>query len=98
MGESRPMETMVQIDGDEVWAEDLGGAGWLPVVLLHPGIADSRVWDGVLPGLVERYRVIRYDSRGFGRSPAPTGKYSLAGDLRAVLDHFRLRRAVLVGS
>ncbi|MFD3834723.1 alpha/beta fold hydrolase [Streptomyces sp. NPDC058642] len=38
------------------------------------------------------------DARGFGRSPGPTASYSLAGDLRAVLDHFGVGRAVLVGT
>ena len=91
------MESMVQVKGGEIWADDSGGDG-IPVVLLHPGVADSRVWDRVAPAFVERYRVIRYDSRGFGRSPAPTVEYSLAEDLRAILDHFGVPRAVLVGS
>lgn len=91
------METIVKVDGGEVWADDTGGDG-VPVMLLHPGVADSRAWDRVAPALAERHRVIRYDSRGFGRSPSPTAEYSLAADLRAVLDHFGVERAVLVGS
>lgn len=91
------METMVRVEDGEVWAEDTGGDG-VPVVLLHPGIADSRCWEPVLPGLTARHRVIRYDARGFGRSPNPTASYSLAEDLRAVLDHFGVGRAVLVGT
>ncbi|MFJ7157812.1 alpha/beta fold hydrolase [Streptomyces sp. NPDC101118] len=92
------MESMVKVSGtDEVWAEDTGGAG-TPLVLLHPGVGDSSLWDGILPGLAARHRVIRYDVRGYGRSPAPTARYSIAADLAAVLDHFGARRAVLVGS
>jgi len=91
------MESIVRVKGGEVWADDTGGEG-VPIVLLHPGIADSRVWEPVAPALAERHRVIRYDARGFGRSPAPTVAYSLAEDLRAVLDHFEVRRVVLVGS
>ncbi|MGI5455650.1 alpha/beta fold hydrolase [Streptomyces sp. CA-249302] len=91
------METMVHVDGGEVWADDTGGEG-IPVVLLHPGVADSRIWDPIAPALVDRHRVIRYDARGYGRSPAPTTSYSLAADLRTVLDHFGVRRAVLVGT
>ena len=91
------METMVRTEGGELWADDTGGDG-LPLVLLHPGIADSRIWDCIAPSFAERSRVIRYDSRGYGRSPAPTTKYSLAADLRAVLDHFEVPRAVLAGS
>lgn len=90
------MELTVKVSGGEVWAEDTGGDG-PPLVLLHPGVGDSRLWDPVLPRLAERHRVIRYDVRGYGRSPRPTVPYSLQEDLVAVLDHFELRRVPLVG-
>ncbi|MEU8551957.1 alpha/beta hydrolase [Streptomyces roseoverticillatus] len=97
---------MVSVRDGEVWADDSQGegkgehreAGGLPLVLLHPGVADSRVWDPVLPRLVERHRVIRFDVRGYGHSPAPTAKFSVVEDLVAVLDHFGLSRVALVGS
>jgi pimeloyl-ACP methyl ester carboxylesterase len=57
------METTVSVSNGELWADDSGGDG-LPLVLLHPGIADSSVWDPVLPALTARHRVIRYDCRG----------------------------------
>lgn len=91
------METMVPTGNGELWADDSGGDG-LPLVLLHPGVGDSTIWDPVLPALTARHRVIRYDVRGFGRSPAPTAAYSLVEDLATVLDHFGTGRAVLVGS
>ncbi|MBV9092683.1 MAG: alpha/beta hydrolase, partial [Streptosporangiaceae bacterium] len=43
------------------------------------------------------YRVIRYDARGFGRSPAPAVKFSLFTDLVAVLDWYGLDRVAIVG-
>ncbi|WP_189863510.1 alpha/beta fold hydrolase [Streptomyces poonensis] len=95
------MESIVPVSDGELWADDSGNGGLprgLPLVLLHPGVGDSTIWDPVLPMLTERHRVIRYDVRGFGRSPAPTVAYSLVEDLAAVLDHFGLPRAVLVGS
>ncbi|MFI6054744.1 alpha/beta fold hydrolase [Streptomyces violascens] len=91
------MELTVPVKDGEVWAEDTGGEG-PPLVLLHPGVAASGVWDPVMPGLTARRRVIRYDARGFGRSPAPAVQYSLSGDLLAVLDRFEVDRAVLVAS
>jgi 3-oxoadipate enol-lactonase len=66
---------MIPVDGGEVWADDSEGGG-PPVVLLHPGVGDSRIWEPVLPALIASYRVIRYDARGFGRSHAPTVKFS----------------------
>ncbi|MCD9193457.1 alpha/beta fold hydrolase [Streptomyces albireticuli] len=91
------MELMVSVKDGEVWADDSGGDG-LPLVLLHPGIGDSTVWDPVVPRLARRHRVIRYDVRGYGRSPAATAPYSLVEDLVAVLDRFEVERAALVGS
>jgi pimeloyl-ACP methyl ester carboxylesterase len=46
---------------------DIVGAG-PDVVLLHAGIADSRMWAGTVDALSDSYRVISYDQRGFGRS------------------------------
>lgn len=106
------MELMVPVKDGELWAEDSGGPGGPggpgspggvggdapPLVLLHPGVADSRVWDGILPRLAEGRRVIRYDARGYGRSPAPTSAFSLVEDLIAVLDHFDVPRAFLAAS
>ncbi|MFF5970446.1 alpha/beta fold hydrolase [Streptomyces sp. NPDC012769] len=91
------METTVPVDGGELWADDTGGDG-LPMVLVHPGVGDSTIWDPVLPALAAPHRLIRYDARGYGRSPAPRVPYSPAADLAAVLDHFGLTRAVLVAS
>jgi 3-oxoadipate enol-lactonase len=88
--------TMVKVDGGAVWADDSGGDG-PPLVLLHPGVGDSRIWDLVLPALTAKYRVIRYDARGFGQSPAPAVKFSLLRDLVAVLDHYGVQRAAFVG-
>jgi pimeloyl-ACP methyl ester carboxylesterase len=87
---------MVTVDDGTVWADDSGGDG-PPLVLLHPGVGDSRIWDPVLGALTAKYRVIRYDARGFGQSPAPSVKFSLLRDLVAVLDHYGVQRAAFVG-
>lgn len=68
------------------------------VVLLHEGIADSRMWDDHFAALAERYHVLRYDLRGFGRSTLPGGPFSHADDLRALLDVAGIDRAALVGA
>jgi 3-oxoadipate enol-lactonase len=79
----------------ELWYDETGEGS--PVVLLHEGVVDSRIWDPVVPLLAGRHRVIRYDQRGFGRSPLPDGPYSLVGDLISVLDAGGVDRAALVG-
>jgi 3-oxoadipate enol-lactonase len=90
------MELIVPVAGGEIWAEDTGGDG-TPLVLVHPGWGNADIWSqliGLLPG---HRRVIRYDDRGHGRSPAPSAPYTKAADLHAVLDHAGLTSAVIVG-
>jgi 3-oxoadipate enol-lactonase len=91
------MRTMVPVGADQLWAEDSEADG-PPLVLLHPGIGDLRVWDPIWADLTETFRVIRYDFRGYGGSPAPTEPYSWLDDLLAVLAHFGLDSAHLVGN
>jgi 3-oxoadipate enol-lactonase len=76
---------------------DVSGDG-PAVVLLHEGVVDSRIWNRVVPLLADRHRVIRYDQRGFGRSPMPSAPYSLVNDLVSVLDETGVERAALVGA
>jgi pimeloyl-ACP methyl ester carboxylesterase len=90
------METTVPVGGDRIWAEDSGGTGPV-VVLLHSGVGDARQWDPVWPALTRACRVIRFDVRAFGQSPAATEEYTLGGDLQQVLDHFGVARAHLTG-
>ena len=90
------MADLVPAGADRLWVEDTGGGG-TPVVLLHPGIADSRVWDRMLP-LLGAHRVVRFDRRGFGQSPRATEAFVPMEDLLAVLDHLGAERAHLVGN
>jgi len=93
---------VVHVDGGEIWADDTGvpvaaADGGDAVVLLHPGWGDARIWDDLLARLDGRRRVVRYDTRGYGSSPAPAGPFTQVGDLTAVLDQLGIGRAVLVG-
>jgi len=90
------MQTMVTAGTDKIWAEDSGGSG-PPLLLLHEGVGDARMWDPVWPELTAAFRAIRYDVRGYGRSPAPTQKYTLLDDALAVLDHFGVATAHVTG-
>lgn len=68
-----------------------------PVVLLHEGIADSRMWEPLWAEYSERFRMVRYDMRGFGQSPPAVGTFSLSGDLVQLLDGLELGPATLIG-
>jgi 3-oxoadipate enol-lactonase len=69
------------------------------VVLVHGFGLDRRMWDPQAEHLAARFRVVRYDCRGFGASGPfdPAVPYTHASDLVALLDHLALGRAVLVG-
>ena len=75
-----------------------GPTGGLPLVLLHAGIADRRMWDSVLPALAAAHDVLRLDLRGFGESTAqPTTRWSPRSDVLGTLDALGIERAHLVG-
>jgi pimeloyl-ACP methyl ester carboxylesterase len=70
-----------------------------PVLLLHAGIADSRMWASLSARLVEAgYRTIAPDLRGFGRTPLEPGIVSNAADLVALLDELGVDGAAVVGA
>jgi 3-oxoadipate enol-lactonase len=87
---------LLGVGADQLWVDDTGGTGE-PLVLLHPGIMDSTIWDGLLP-LLGDHRVVRFDRRGFGRSPVATEEFQAMADLVMVLDHLGVDRAHLVGN
>jgi 3-oxoadipate enol-lactonase len=77
------------------------GAADAPVVVLSNSLGASRgMWDLQVPALAERYRVVTYDTRGHGDSPAPEGPYTLddlVDDLVAHLDEVGAPRAHVAG-
>ena len=83
------------VNGAELYYE-VAGEGE-PLVLVHAGIADGRMWDGQIDAFAQRYRVIRPDLRGFGRSSVVEGPYANHADLRALLDALDIDQATLIG-
>lgn len=80
------MELFYEIEGDGV-----------PIVMIHSGGVDSRVWKYMVPELAKSFKVITFDGRGTGRSPALQEPASLVEDLRKLLEHLGLDRVNLVG-
>lgn len=72
-----------------------------PVVVLSNSLGSThRMWDAQVDALSQDFRVVRYDTRGHGRSPVPCGTWSvddLADDLVGLLDRLGVARAHLVG-
>jgi 3-oxoadipate enol-lactonase len=91
----RSFEGHIEVPGGRIWAQWAGEGP--AVVLVHAGIADSRMWDPQWEALAEGHRVIRYDTRGFGRTETEAVPFSNRADLVAVMDAAGVDRAVLVG-
>jgi 3-oxoadipate enol-lactonase len=68
------------------------------VLLVHAGIADARMWSGVIGPLSAQHRVIAPDLRGFGRTRLEPGPFAHADDLVALLDGLGVDRAAVVGA
>ncbi len=87
---------LVAVEGGETWYEVAGSGD--AVVLIHGGFGDHRMWDDHFRALASDHRVVRYDLRGYGRSPAPQAAYSPVDDLRRLLDELGIARATLIGN
>lgn len=84
-----------ELNGARFYYEVAGASD--PLVLLHAGITDRRMWDDQFDALAEHYMVVRYDRRGFGKTAMVAGDYSQGADLYELLRFLRLERVVLVG-
>lgn len=77
-------------------AYDEAGEG-SPLLLIHAGIADRRMWDEVMPLLARGHRTIRFDLRGYGDTPLPDGPFCWTEDARELLRWLGIERADVVG-
>lgn len=83
------------IDGARIYYEDRGTGEC--VILIHGFALDRRMWDLQFNALAERFRVVRHDLRGFGKSDLPTGPYSTLNDLQIMMDQLGIDSACIVG-
>ena len=87
---------MTDVNGARIWYEAIGTCP--PLVLVHAGIANSRMWDPQVEEFSRDHLVLRYDMRGFGRSSIPPEPYAHRDDLLVLLDTCEIRNAILVGA
>ena len=90
-------ESHVDVPGGRLFVVDEGEGP--PLLLLHAGVADLRAWDAMVAPLNEAgYRVLRFDTRGYGASTTEDVEFSLQADVIAVLDALGIGRAALIGN
>ncbi len=92
------MTSFVEVDGARLAHDVSGGGRGRPVLLLHAGIADRRMWDGQVAAWSAQRQVVRLDFRGFGETRSRPGRAAHHADAVAVLDAVGVSEAVVVGA
>ncbi|MCW5722294.1 MAG: alpha/beta hydrolase [Devosia sp.] len=86
----------LEIGGATVSGVELGEG--LPVVFLHAGVCDSRMWREQMQAVADAgWHAIAYDRRGYGETESPDEPFSHLDDLEAVLDALDIHAALFVG-
>ncbi|OYY12112.1 MAG: hypothetical protein B7Y70_06225 [Rhizobiales bacterium 35-68-8] len=91
---------MVTVNGATLAARVDGEAGKPWLVASNSLACTLESWGGQMATFTRTHRVLRYDTRGHGRSSAPGGPYSLAtfvADLVRLMNHFGIEKADMVG-
>jgi pimeloyl-ACP methyl ester carboxylesterase len=98
MTENHSRKGLAAVNGAQLYYETAGDG--LPLVMLHAGVADSRQWNNEFAFFARqapnRFRVVRYDLRGYGKSEPVKGEFSHLQDLTALLDHLELSRPLIL--
>jgi len=76
---------------------EMKGHGDETIVFIHDGLVHAEVWNNQFETFSEKFRVVRYDRRGYGRSPKPEKNYSNIEDLFQVFSFLNVDKAILIG-
>ena len=85
----------IQVADSKVYVEESGKGS--PLLLLHAGNMDHRMWDGQVAVFSKRFRVINCDLRGCGLTQDGDSTYLQSDALLAVMDSLHIRKASLAG-
>jgi pimeloyl-ACP methyl ester carboxylesterase len=89
-------EFSIELDDAVLTGAEMGEG--LPVVFLHAGVGDHRMWlDQMTIAAENGWHAIAYDRRGYGDAESADVPFSHIDDLEAVLDAFDIHAAIFVG-
>ena len=91
---------IIQANETTLFVRDEGRTDGPPVVFVHGFPFSHEMWAPQVGALSDKYRVISYDVRGLGQSPAGDGQYTLeffVDDLIGLLDGLKIEKAVVCG-
>lgn len=90
------LETGTIVVGGIALTYDIVGEGQ-PLVLVHGGLGDRRMWDDQMDAFARHYRVIRYDQQGYGATPLSAGPVAYHEDLYHLLQALGISCAHVLG-
>jgi 3-oxoadipate enol-lactonase len=88
-------EGYIPVEGGQLYYKEAGEGP--PLILIHGGFLDLRMWDEQVPVLAQSHRVVRYDVRSHGKSHAEEVPFSDVSDLSILMDSLSIHRADIVG-
>ena len=83
-----------EVNGARLYYEIVGRGA--PLVMIHAGIADCRMWQGEFETFAKSHQVIRFDMRGYGRSLPVEGEFNIQDDLCALLAKLNIQSPRIV--
>lgn len=86
----------LDVHGGKLYYEVAGSGDAL--VFIHAGVANCTMWDNQMAYFAPQYRVVRYDTRGFGRTTSQAVECSNRQDLLDLLNHVGIDKAILIGN
>jgi pimeloyl-ACP methyl ester carboxylesterase len=91
-------EGIAPVNGTQIFFAQFGSGA--PILLLHGGLANSDYWGNQIAELASRFLVTVMDTRGHGRSPLTSDRFSyglFAQDVVALMNHLAIDRVAIVG-
>lgn len=92
----REINSLLSINGTKLYVETAGKGD--AILLIHAGVANSRMWDKQFHEFSKTHYVIRCDLRGFGKSKMSSGSFAHHKDIASILEYFDVEKAVVVGA
>jgi pimeloyl-ACP methyl ester carboxylesterase len=85
---------LAAVNGAKLYSEIVGSG--TPFVMIHAGVADHRQWDNEFSEFAKKYRVMRYDMRGYGQSEPVEGEFTHMADLEVLLETLHIREPMIL--
>ncbi len=83
-----------EVNGARLYYEIAGSD--TPLVMIHAGIADSRMWDQEFEHFASSHRVLRFDMRGYGKSLPVPGDFNILDDMTALLAELNMIEPIIL--